>query len=314
MSNSERTVKKIRQHSRQMIRELDVIRGAYLDTGFTLSQCHVLFELSQHGPLNLMQIAENLLIDKSNTSRTVKKLVELGVVQSERVRSDSRQKLFSLTKKGQKVLNNTTSLANDQVHRALEHLDEQQRLTVTEGLRLYSAALKKSRRQAGCQIRLIRKSDDKEVARLLRQVLTEFGAVGEGYSIEDPEVDAMSVAYRDAGSCYYIITQAERIVGCGGIAPLAGGKREVCELQKMFLLPEVRGIGLGRKLLGLLLDEACAKGYKQCYLETLDRMVRASELYVRNGFELLKKPMGSTGHCSCDRWYLKNLIKKRFSV
>ena len=307
MSSSEQTVQQIRQHSRQLVRELDTLRGAFLDSGFTLSQCHVLFELSQHGSLTLMEIAENLLIDKSNTSRTVKKLVQLEVVRVDKVASDSRQKLFSLTKKGEKVLRNTTSVANDQVHAALQHLDEEQRQTVVEGLRLYAFALRTSRLQSAYEIRPIKKADDKQVARLIRQVMTEFKATGEGYSIEDPEVDSMSATYRNAESHYLVITLDSKIVGCGGIAPLKGGRKTTCELQKMFFTPETRGIGLGRKLLGMLMEEARARGYTQCYIETLDRMHRANKLYVANGFEPIDKAMGNTGHCACDRWYVKKL-------
>jgi DNA-binding MarR family transcriptional regulator len=63
----------------------------------------------------------------------------------------------------------------------------------------------------------------------------------------------------------------------------------------------------GEQALLLLLDKARKRGYKKCYLETLDRMWRANELYKKNGFELLDKPRGKTGHCSCDRWYSLNL-------
>ena len=307
MSDSETTVQQIRHHSRHLVRELDVIRGAYLNTGFTLSQCHVLFELSRHGSLNLIELAEHLLIDKSNTSRSVKKLIELGVIRVDKVTSDNRQKLFSLTKKGEKVLRDTTSLANDQVHRALEHLDSEQRRVVTEGLRLYATALQKSRLQSAYTIRPIQKKDDREVARLIRQVLTEFRAVGEGYSIADPEVDEMTDTYRSESACYFVIVHEAKIVGCAGIARLRGGDETTCELQKMFLLPSTRGIGLGRKLLTLLLDEAKDRGYTRCYLETLSRMNRARELYIQNGFKPLDNPIGKTGHGSCDLWYLKGL-------
>ena len=61
------------------------------------------------------------------------------------------------------------------------------------------------------------------------------------------------------------------------------------------------------QLLLLLLDDARTRDYKKCYLETLDRMYQANELYQKNEFELLDKPMGMTGHDSCDRWYLLHL-------
>jgi putative acetyltransferase len=113
--------------------------------------------------------------------------------------------------------------------------------------------------------------------------------------------------YRKQQSCYFVITRDEQIFGGGGIGPLRGGSTDTCELRKMFFLPEARGIGLGRRLLTMLLDEAKKRGFKKCYLETLDRMWQANELYRKMGFELLDGPIGKTGHSSCDRWYLLKL-------
>jgi len=307
MNDLDSTISQIRQYSRQLVRELDVVKGMYLGTGYTFSQCHVMFELSQHKSLNLMELAEHLLIDKSNTSRTVKKLVELGLVRSEKVSSDNRQKLFSLTAKGEKALRATTGLADQQVESALENLYEEQQELVVQGLQLYSNALRKSRLQSNYTIRLIKKEDNAQVARVIRDVMTEFQAVGEGYSIDDPEVDDMYGSYRNKRSCYYVIALDDKVVGGGGIGPLTGGDKSTCELRKMFFIPEIRGIGLGRRLLMLLMEEARKRDYKKCYLETLDRMWGANELYRKNGFELLKKPLGNTGHCACDRWYVLNL-------
>lgn len=303
MSSLQTTVSQIRQHSRQLVRELDIVKGVYLGTGYTFSQCHVLFELSQHNKLTLMELADILLIDKSNTSRTVKKLVELGLVKAEKVTSDQRQKLFSLTAKGKKALGCTTSLADRQVEQALENLSLEQQEVVTQGLQLYAGALRKSRLQSNYKIRPIQKQDNDQIARVIRDVMTEFQAVGEGYSIGDAEVDDMYGNYRNKRSCFYVIESDARIVGGGGIGPLKGGDESTCELRKMFFLPSARGCGLGRRLLMLLLDQARRRGYRKCYLETLDRMWQANDLYRKNGFELLEKPLGTTGHCSCDRWY-----------
>jgi putative acetyltransferase len=307
MSDRKSTVRQIRQHTRQLVRELDVVKGVYLHTGYTVMQCHVLFELSAHEGLNLMSLAEHLLIDKSNTSRTVKKLVELGLVRTEKVSSDKRQKLFSLTSKGEKVLCSTVNVANMQVESALDNLSEKQQLLAIQGMELYTNALRRSRLQTSHAIRPIQKRDNAQVARLIREVMVEFQAVGEGYSIVDSEVDDMYGSYRNKRSWYCVITLDNEVVGCGGIAPLTGGDKFTCELRKMFFLPETRGIGLGRRLLLLLMDEARNRGYKACYLETLERMSRANALYLQSGFEPLEEPFGRTGHCACDRWYLLKL-------
>ena len=306
-TSDEEKVELVRKHSRQLVRELDVVKGSFHNTGCTLTQCHVLYELGVNKSLHLMQLADLLLIDKSNASRAVKKLLAMGLVASKKVASDNRQKLFSLTASGKKVLNSTIKIAQRQVESAFENLDHDQRETVIQGLNLFSEALRKARLQSEFEIRKIKKNDNADVANLIRDVMTEFGAVGEGYSIVDPEVDEMFQNYQAAGSCYYVIEKEGQILGVGGIAPLQGGDKSTCELRKMFFLPEIRGLGLGRKLLLLLMDQARNMGYDQCYLETLDRMPQAIKLYTNNGFERLKKPMGATGHCSCDHWYLLKL-------
>ncbi|MCC7504801.1 MAG: GNAT family N-acetyltransferase, partial [Saprospiraceae bacterium] len=69
--------------------------------------------------------------------------------------------------------------------------------------------------------RPVRPEDNPQVANIIRTVMTEYGAVGEGYSIEDPEVNAMYEAY-DNNRALFLVLQTEdgRLVGCGGIAPL----------------------------------------------------------------------------------------------
>ena len=307
--NSKDALKDVRRHARQLVRELDVVRSGYMDTGYTLAQGHVMFELSTRGTLTLMQLTEVLLIDKSNLSRTIKKLIQLELVKSVRGTVDSRQKFFSLTAKGKKALRELIGVAEGQIGGALELLTQEQQQTVVEGLRLFESSLRRQRLQEGYTIRPVRKKDNPAIASVIRSVMTEFGAVGEGYSIVDPEVDDMFGNYKKANrSCYFVIEDAESvIVGGGGVAALNGGDGQTCELRKMFYLPSIRGIGMGSRLLRMLLDEATSFGYHQCYLESLVRMDAAVRLYEAYGFERLKKPMGRTGHNSCDRYYLRVL-------
>ena len=156
-------------------------------------------------------------------------------------------------------------------------------------------------------IRLIQESDNAHVANVIRTVMREFGAVGEGYSIVDPEVDDMFGNYADETSCYYVVESGGVISGGAGIAPLQGGVVTTCELRKMFFLPELRGLGLGRQLITKLMGEARTRGFTTCYLETLERMERANSLYQKIGFKLLEGPLGNTGHCSCELWYAMKL-------
>ncbi|MEO1517936.1 MAG: GNAT family N-acetyltransferase [Bacteroidota bacterium] len=156
-------------------------------------------------------------------------------------------------------------------------------------------------------IRPIQAADNPEVAQLIRTVMTEYTCVGEGYSINDPEVDHMSEAYAGPKASFFVIVDAEGIAGCGGIAPLKNGSADVCELQKMYFYQRLRGKGLGRQLLHLCLDQARQFGYRRCYLETVARMKKANALYQKAGFQLLKEQIGQTGHGACDLYYVLDL-------
>jgi len=159
----------------------------------------------------------------------------------------------------------------------------------------------------GLYIRPMEKRDNAVVADIIRLVMTEFGAVGCGYSFNDSEVDDMYSAYAPEGSLFYVVELDDRVLGCGGFGPLTGGDRVTCELRKMYFLSELRGLGVGTKLLKLCLEEATSAGYQHCYLETMEGMEQARRLYGKHGFEYLEERMGDTGHSSCGTWMARVL-------
>jgi putative acetyltransferase len=156
-------------------------------------------------------------------------------------------------------------------------------------------------------IRLIESKDDAAMAAIIRSVMPEFGAVGDGFAINDPEVDWMTRAYSENRSSYFVVVMDGQIKGGGGIAPLAGGDGDTCELRKMYFLPECRGLGAGTLLMAKCLQAARHFGYKKCYLETLDTMHEAQKLYVRSGFKKQCGSMGNTGHGGCNTFYVLDL-------
>ncbi|TNC83075.1 MAG: N-acetyltransferase [Oleiphilus sp.] len=156
-------------------------------------------------------------------------------------------------------------------------------------------------------IRQIEKKDNAQIASIIREVLTEYGANRPGFAWQDPELDDMSGAYDCAGRSYWVIESGGVVVGGGGVAEFECEMPAVCELQKMYLLPKARGRSLGYRLLSQVIEQARHMGYERCYLETLNSMTEAGRLYQKMGFSPLTAPMGNSGHNACDNWYLKTL-------
>lgn len=158
------------------------------------------------------------------------------------------------------------------------------------------------------EIRRVEEGDDEQLARIVRQVMEEYGATGEGSSYHDPEIDEISRAYSGSRAAYFVVAEGSRVLGGGGIGPLTGDESgAVCELRKMYFLPEARGRGFGRKVVERSLEAAKAAGYRTCYLETMSSMKEARRLYVAAGFKSADRPLGRTGHFGCDAWMVLSL-------
>lgn len=157
------------------------------------------------------------------------------------------------------------------------------------------------------KIRQIQPEDNQEVAIVVRKVLVEMGVPKVGTAYEDKSLDNMHETYSKTNMEYFVVEEDGKLIGGCGIAPLAGEKEDICELQKMYFLPEARGRGIGAEMMKTCLDFARSAGYRQCYLETLPYMEHARKLYARTGFRSLEKSMGDTGHYNCTMWMLLDL-------
>ena len=160
---------------------------------------------------------------------------------------------------------------------------------------------------ANCLIREIRPSDNEQIGEIVRSVLLEFGMPKVGSAYEDESLNALSDHYTGTKEIYFVVEKDNRIVGGAGIKKLDNYEGNVCELQKMYFRPEIRGFGLGSKLIQLCLEKARSFRYTACYLETMPFMKVARKLYRNIGFTDLQKPLGDTGHYACQRWMIKEL-------
>lgn len=156
------------------------------------------------------------------------------------------------------------------------------------------------------KIREIEKKDDLVIERIIRDCLIEYGGNHEGTAWADPNLCRFSEIYVEEGCKYWVAEdESGKLVGGVGIGKL-DGEDTICELQKMYCIPEVRGTGIAHQLLAKALDYA-TKYYEQCYLETLESMKRAQQFYEYNGFERVDYQIGDTDHFCCDVRYIKKL-------
>lgn len=171
----------------------------------------------------------------------------------------------------------------------------------------FTIGLNNIRKMNNWIIRKIENKDNQSVAKLIRSVFDEMEIPKVGTAYEDPYLDLMFEEYSKPNSVYFVVENDGKILGCAGIAPLENSDPKICELQKMYFLPETRGLGIGSKMMDKCLQSATDFGFENCYIETMPFMHAAQKLYKKVGFEYLDAPMRSTGHTSCPVWMLKKL-------
>lgn len=157
-------------------------------------------------------------------------------------------------------------------------------------------------------IRTIQKKDNEALAFIIRNTLTEFGANHPGTVYYDESTDHLFEVFQESPpAIYYVAENNNEIVGGAGIFPTPGLPDGVCELVKMYLIPQVRGIGLGKLLIQKCIDTASELGFNSIYLESMPELKKALTVYEKFGFKYLDKQLGNSGHFGCDLWMLRKL-------
>lgn len=157
------------------------------------------------------------------------------------------------------------------------------------------------------QIRNIQPQDNPALAKIVRDTLAEFGANHPNTVYYDPTTDALYKLFQIKRAAYFVAELDGEIVGGGGIYPTDGLAADTCELVKMYLRPQARGIGLGKTLIEKCIMSAKENGFSKIYLETMPELKQALKVYEKFGFKYLKGPMGNSGHTGCSMWMMKRL-------
>lgn len=113
------------------------------------------------------------------------------------------------------------------------------------------------------RLRSIEKKDNEALAKLIRNTLKEFSANHPGTVYDDESTDQLFETFQTPRSTYFVAELNNEIIGGGGIYPTAGLPDDTCELVKMYLYPDARGIGLGKLLTQKCIDHARKESYKK---------------------------------------------------
>jgi ribosomal protein S18 acetylase RimI-like enzyme len=126
-------------------------------------------------------------------------------------------------------------------------------------------------------------SADLDDVRALFQAYAASLPIDLGYQDFATELARLPGAYAAPGGALLLARDREAgAIGCVALRPLA--PPQACEMKRLYVAPEARGLGLGRALLAAVLAEAERLGYREVRLDTLPTMTAAIAMYRQAGF------------------------------
>lgn len=117
--------------------------------------------------------------------------------------------------------------------------------------------------------------------KLIKEYVSQLG-VDLSFQNFNQEIQNIKQQYaRPSGVMIIVYSDNEKTIGCFGIRAYEG---TICELKRMYLKKEYRGLGIGKELLTKSIELGRALGYKKMRLDTLPSMQAAIGLYKNMGF------------------------------
>ena len=119
-----------------------------------------------------------------------------------------------------------------------------------------------------------------ESAQLFREYQTQLN-VDLCFQGFEQELATLPGKYASPKGAILLAIHNNKTIGCVAVRAIEGNS---CEMKRLYVRNEFRGLSAGRKLAEAVIDKARALGYAKMQLDTLERLETAIGLYSKLGF------------------------------
>jgi DNA-binding MarR family transcriptional regulator/GNAT superfamily N-acetyltransferase len=266
----------VRSFYRALTLRVGVFTDSFLGRGRSLANSRLLFEIGIEGA-DVRELRARLNLDSGYLSRLLRSLEGDGLVEVAPLESDLRSRRARLTAAGRKELKQLDRLGNRFAEATLEPLSDSERARLVEAM----SEVEKLLNLAFTSI-AVEDPDSPDAKWCLEQYFAELDERFEKGFTTGKSIPADAEDLRPPRGAFLVARLDGRPVGCGAVKATEPGAGSI---KRMWVSPEVRGTGVGRRLLLALEKEAAGLGMALVRLETNRGLHEAQALYRRNGYQ-----------------------------
>jgi len=267
----------IRSFNRAITRRLGALDSdSFLGSGISLGKARLLYEIGG-GATEVRLLRAKLELDSGHMSRMLRALEKQRLIATSVDPADARARRVVLTRAGKAKLAELDGKSNDGAESWLAPL------SAANQARLQAAMAEVERLLKASEIVVRLEDPGSAVATwCLEQFFRELGGRFEGGFDPDRTKPAGAEEMTPPRGCFLVATLPDQPVGCGGLK--LDPKSGIGEIKRMWVSPDVRGLGVGRRLLDALEGRARESGVELLRLETNRSLVEAQALYRTSGY------------------------------
>ncbi len=263
----------VRKFNRYYSERLGLLADRYLGQARPLAQARLLFEIGAAGA-SVRTLRHRLSLDSGYLSRLLRALESQRLVSVQRSDTDGRVRVARLTGAGREELAELDRRSQAAAAALLASLAAPQRQAVVAAMGVVRRTLSEA------EVEVKSQGPDTEEARTCLRAYAHELAIRfpEGYeesSLLPPE------ALSGGRGVLLIARRRGRVVGCGCVTQLTA---RTMEIRHLWVAPQARGVGVGRRLLSELERWALSHGGGRVRLDTHRELKEAIQLYRANGY------------------------------
>ncbi|HEX6488991.1 MAG TPA: helix-turn-helix domain-containing GNAT family N-acetyltransferase [Candidatus Dormibacteraeota bacterium] len=268
-------IRTVRLFNRTVAERIGAYNDRFLGRGRPYGESRTLWEIGHEGA-EVRELRSRLGLDSGYVTRVIQSLERQGLVAVESGRTDGRVRQVRLTRAGLAELAELDRRSDDLAWSFVEPLTDGQRerllTAMTDAERLL---------RASAVVIVVEDSMTADARWCIERYFADLDDRFESGFDAGNSISATPEELTLPRGALLIARLHGRPVGCGGLKLHAGAP---CEIKRMWVAPEVRGLGVGRRLLIELEELARRNGARVARLETNGSLTEAIQLYRSSGY------------------------------